>query len=185
MIEAGDLKKGVTLKLDGNLYRVTDTAYNKPGRGTASMRTTLLDIRSGQTSQRVFPASDRLDDIFVDIEEVEYLYNDGDMLHFMNTATYEQYEVAAELFGKETTYLKENMQLELKFYEGTAIDYQFPMTVVYKVTDGEMAVAGDSSGSVTKEVTTESGLKVRVPLFVNVGDNIKIDTRDGSYLTRV
>ncbi len=185
MIEAGDLKKGVTLKLDGNLYRVMDTAYNKPGRGTASMRATLLDIRTGQNSTRVFPASDRLDDIFVDIEAVEYLYNDGDTLHFMNTATYEQYEVLAELFGKEVSYLKENMQLELKFYEGTPIDYQFPMTVIYKVVDGEIAVAGDSSGSVTKKVTTESGLSVQVPLFVNIGDNIKVDTRDGSYLTRV
>ncbi len=185
MIEAGDLKKGVTLKLDGNLYRVMDTAYNKPGRGTASMRTTLMDIRTGQNSQRVFPSSERLDDIFVDIEEVEYLYKDGDMLHFMNTATYEQYEVAATLFNKEAAYLKENMQLELKFYEGAAIDYQFPTTVIYKIVDGEVAVAGDSSGSVTKKVTTESGLLVTVPLFVNVGDNIKVDTRDGSYLTRV
>ncbi len=185
MIEAGDLKKGITLKLDGNLYRVMDTAYNKPGRGTASMRTTLLDIRNGQNSQRVFSASDRLEDIFVDIEDVEFLYQDGDMLHFMNTATFEQYEVSRDLFAKEVSYLKENMQLELKFYEGMAIDYTFPTTVTYKVVDGENAVAGDSSGSVTKKVTTESGLTVQVPLFVNVGDNIKIDTRDGSYLTRV
>jgi len=185
MIEAGDLKKGVTVKMDGNLYRVMDTAYNKPGRGTASMRATLLDIRSGQTSNRVFPASDRLDDIFVDIVTVEYLYRDGDTLHFMNTGTFEQYEVPATLFGKDASYLKENMQLDLKFYDVEAIDYQFPTTVIYKVTDGEMAVAGDSSGSVTKKVTTESGLLVQVPLFVNIGDNIKIDTRDGSYLTRV
>jgi len=119
------------------------------------------------------------------VEEVEFLYTDGDTLHFMNTATYEQYEVARTLFGENTAYLKENMQLELKFYENTAIDYQLPMTVIYKIADAEIAVAGDSSGSVLKKVTTETGLVVAVPLFVNIGDNIKVDTRDGSYLTRV
>ena len=185
MIDAGDIKKGVTLKLNGRLYRVTDTNYHNPGRGAASMQATLLDIETSQTSKRIFTATDRLEDVFVDIEEVEYLYGDGDTLHFMNIATYEQYEVPRTLFGAEAAYLKENMQMELKFYEVRAIDYQFPMTVIYKVVDGEVAVAGDSSGSVTKKVTTESGLKVDVPLFVNVGDNIKVDTRDGSYLTRV
>ncbi len=185
MIEAGDLKRGITLKLDGNLYRVMDTTYNKPGRGTASMGATLMDIRTGQNSKRIFSAGERLDDIFVDTEEVEYLYADGDTLHFMNTATYEQYEVTRTLFGDNAAYLKENNQIELKFYEGNAIDYSLPMTMIYKVSDGEVAVAGDSSGSVTKLVTTDTGLKVRVPMFVNVGDNIKVDTRDGSYLTRV
>src|SRR5688500_9094566 len=107
MIEAGDLKRGVTLRLDGNLYRVTNTAYNKPGRGTASMRTTLLDIRTGQTQQRVFPANDRLDNIFVEAEDVEYLYGDADTLHFMNTQTYDQYETAVGLFGDDRLFLKE------------------------------------------------------------------------------
>ncbi len=185
MIDAGDLKRGVTLKLDKRLFRITDTNYHNPGRGAASMQATMLDIRTGLTSKRIFTASDRLEDIFVDIEEVEYLYGDGDTLHFMNTATFEQYEVARTLFADNATYLKENLVLELKFYEGEAIDYQLPMTVTYKVTDGEVAVAGDSSGSVTKKVTTESGLLVTVPLFVNIGDTIKVDTRDCTYLTRV
>jgi len=185
MIDAGDIKKGITLKLNGRLYRVTDTNYHNPGRGVASMQATLLDIASGQTTKRIFSANERIEDVFVDVEEVEFLYGDSDTLHFMNTTTFEQYEVPRALFGSEAPYLKENMQLELKFYDTQAIDYQFPMTVVYKVTDGEVAVAGDSSGSVTKKVTTETGLIVQVPLFVNVGDNIKVDTRDGSYLTRV
>lgn len=185
MIEAGDLKRGVTLKIDGRLLRVTDTDYNKPGRGTASMGTTLLDIRTGQTSKRIFSASDRLEDIYVDTEEVEYLYSDGDTLHFMNTSTYEQYEVPRSLFGDNSFFLKENLQIELKSYEGTAIDYSLPMTVTYKVKEADVAVAGDTSGAVTKICTTETGLKVKVPNFVNVGDTIKVDTRDGSYLTRV
>lgn len=185
MIEAGDLKRGITLKLDGKLYRVTDTDYNKPGRGTASMNTTLLDIRTGQTSKRIFSAAERLEDIFVDVEEVEFLYGDGDTLHFMNTTSYEQYEVPRTLFGENALFLKENMQIELKFYEGTPIDYQLPMTSTYKVVDGEVAVAGDSSGAVTKNVVLETGFNLRVPLFVNIGDTVKVDTRDGSYLTRV
>ena len=184
MIDGGSLKKGVTLKLNGRLYRVTDTNYHNPGRGAASMQATLLDIQTGQTSKRIFSASERLEDIFVEVEEVEFLYGDSDTLNFMNTTTYEQYEVQRTLFGADAPFLRENMQLELKFYDGQAIDYQLPMTVIYKVTDGEVAVAGDSSGSVTKKVTTETGLVVTVPLFVNVGDNIKGDTRDGSYLTR-
>lgn len=185
MIEAGDVKKGTTLKLDGTLYRVSDTVYNKPGRGTATMQLTLVDIRTGNNSKRIFNSADRLDDIFVDVEQVEYLYGDSETLHFMNTGNYEQYEVPRSLFAENALYLKENLGIELKMYEGTPIDYSLPMTVTYKVTDAEVAVAGDSSGAVTKNCVTETGLNVRVPLFVNVGDTIKVDTRDGSYLTRV
>jgi len=184
MIEAGDLKKGVTLRLDGNLYRVTGTVYNKPGRGTASMRTTLMNLESGQTSQRIFGIEEKLDNLFVENEEVQYLYRDGDFVHFMNKETYEQYEASVSLFGDDVLYLKENMDLELRIYEGRPIDYVLPTKVVYKVTDSEMAVAGDTAGSVTKKVTTETGLTVQTPLFINVGDSIEVDTRDGQYLGR-
>lgn len=184
MISAGDLKRGITLRLDGNLYRVTNTVYNKPGRGTASMRTTLMNLESGQTIQRVFGIEEKLDNLFVENEEVQYLYRDGDILHFMNKETYEQYEASASLFEDDVLYLKENMDLELRIYEGRPIDYQLPTKVVYKVTDAEMAVAGDTAGSVTKKVTTETGLTVQAPLFINVGDSIEVDTRDGQYLGR-
>jgi len=184
MIEAGDLKKGVTLRLDGNLYRVTGTVYNKPGRGTASMRTTLMNLESGQTLQRIFGIEEKLDNLFVENEEVQYLYRDGDFLHFMNKETYEQYESNISLFGDDALFLKENMDLELRIYEGRPIDYVLPTKVVYRVTDAEMAIAGDTAGSVTKKVTTETGLTVQVPLFVNVGDSIEVDTRDGQYLGR-
>src|SRR5215207_5199537 len=183
MIEAGDLKRGVTLRLDGNLYRVINTAYNKPGRGTASMRTTLLDIRSGHTQQRVFPAGDRLDNIFVEAEDVEFLYGD-ELLHFMNTQTYDQYDTSISLFGDDRLFLKEGMQLKLKIYEGNAIDYELPTTVAYKVVDSEVAVVGNTAGNVTKKVTIDSGASVTVPMFINVGDSIKVDTRDGSYISR-
>ena len=184
MIPGGDLKRGMTLRLDGNLYRVTNTVYNKPGRGTASMRTSLLDIRTGSTSTRIFGADERLDNVFVESEPVEFLYRDGDFLHFMNTNTYEQYESNVALFSEDALYLKENMALELRMYEGQAIDYVLPTTVVYKVVESEMAIAGDTAGSVTKKAKIESGREVQVPLFVNEGDSIKVDTRDGSYVGR-
>ena len=184
MIPGGDLKRGMTLRLDGNLYRVTNTAYNKPGRGTASMRTTLLDIRTGQTTTRIFSAEDRVDNVYVESEPVEFLYDDGDLLHFMNTNTYEQYETSKALFGDDALYLKENMPLDLKVYEGVPIDYVLPTTVIYKIVDSEMAIAGDTAGSVTKSATIESGREIQVPLFVKVGDSVKVDTRDGSYVGR-
>jgi elongation factor P len=184
MISAGDLRKGTTLRLDGNLYRVVNTAYNKPGRGTATMRTTLMDIRTGSTSQRVFPIEDRLDNIFVESETVELLYRDGEMFHFMNTASYEQYEVNTSLFGDDALYLRDGMNIELKVYEGSPIDYELPTTLTYTVAEAEAAVVGDTAGSVQKKVKTDTGLSVLVPIFVNEGDTIKVDTRDGSYLGR-
>jgi elongation factor P len=184
MIEAGDLKTGVTLKLDNNLYRVVKTAYNKPGRGKASMNTTLMDLRTGNTVQRVFGAEERLDNVFVEAEKVDYLYKDGSFLYFMNPETYEQYEASSELFGEDANYLKEGLQLELRMHEGLAIDYKLPTTAVYKVAEADVAIAGDTTGKVTKKCTTETGLVVQVPLFVNVGDMIEVDTRDGSYVGR-
>ena len=184
MIEAGDLKTGVTLKLDNNIYRVVKTAYNKPGRGKASMNTTLMDLRTGNTVQRAFGAEERLDNIFIEAEKVDYLYRDGNFLYFMNPESYEQYEATAELFGEEAHYLTEGLQIELRMYEGLAIDYKLPTTVTQKVADSDVAVAGDTSGKVMKKCTTETGLVVQVPLFVSVGDAIQVDTRDGSYVGR-
>jgi elongation factor P len=184
MISAGDLKKGVTLRLDNNLFRVTGTEYNKPGRGTASMKTTLMNLKSGQTVTKIFGIEEKLDNLFVDNEDVQFLYRDGDFLHFMNKETYEQYEASVTLFGDDALYLKENMDLELRIYENSPIDYVLPTKVTYTVADSEMAVAGDTAGSVTKKVTTETGLTVQTPLFINVGDSIEVDTRDGQYLGR-
>lgn len=184
MIIAGDLKRGTTLRVDGNLYRVVKTEYNKPGRGTASMRTTLMDIATGNTSMKIFGAEDKLDNVFVESEIVEYLYDDGEFLHFMNTSTYDQYEVSRSLFEDDALYLTEGMQLELRVYEGRAIDYVLPTHMTYEVTDAEAAVAGDTAGAVTKKVTIGGGKQITAPQFINTGDKIKVDTRDGSYLSR-
>ncbi|MCS7072436.1 MAG: elongation factor P [Anaerolinea sp.] len=185
MIVAGELKRGHTLKLDdGKLYRVIKTVYNKPGRGTATMQTTMVNIETGGQVTRIFGAEDKVDQVYVESEPVEYLYRDGDMLHFMNTQTYDQYEVHASLFEDDVLFLKEGMNLELRVYEGRPIDYTLPVSVTYKVIDAEAAVVGDTAGSVQKKVTIETGRSVQVPIFINVGDMIVVDTRDGSYVGR-
>lgn len=185
MIDVNDLRKGVTFTVDGNLYKVLDYLHNKPGRGNATIRTTLRDLRSGANIQRTFTSGDRVQDIEVDSDVMEYLYRDSDFLHFMNVETYDQHELRAELFGDDIKYLKENMQIKLMSYDGEIIDYELPTMVVYKVAESEVAVRGDTATGANKKVTTETGFKVTVPLFVAVGDSIQVDTRDGSYITRV
>jgi elongation factor P len=184
MIIAGDLKRGHTLKLDGNLYRVVNTVYAKPGRGTATMTVTLMDIATSNTKKQIFGAEEKLEDIYVEAEDVEFLYADGDILHFMNTSTYDQYESSSALFEEDVSYLKEGMALKLKFYDNRAIDYELPTKVVYTVAEAEVAVVGNTAGNVTKRVKTESGRSIVVPMFINEGDLIEVDTRDGSYLGR-
>lgn len=184
MIAAGDLKRGTVINLNGTLYRVNNTQYNNPGRGAASMRAQLMDIRTGNTQYRVFAADESLNNLYVEAEKVQYLYRDDENLHFMNMETYDQYEVPATLFGDDALYLKEEMELELKLNEGIAIDYTLPVTLTFKVVDAEVAIVGNTAGSVTKRVKTDTGLSVTVPNFVNIGDEIKVDSRDGSYLGR-
>lgn len=185
MIDVNDLRKGVTFTVDNNIYKVLEYSHNKPGRGNATIRTTLRDLRSGATIQRTFTSGDRVQDIRVDSDTVEYLYNDGEFLHFMDITTYDQHELRSDVFGDDVNYLKENMQLKLNSYEGEIIDYELPTTVEMKIVEAENAVAGDTATGANKKVITETGLQVTVPLFVNNGDTIRVDTRDGSYLTRV
>jgi elongation factor P len=162
-----------------------NTQYNNPGRGAASMRAQLMDIASSQTQYRVFSAEDSLDNVYVETEDVKFLYGDSDFLNFMNNETYDQYAVNRSLFGDDALYLREEMDLQLMTTDGsTVIDYVLPTTVTYSIVEAEVAVVGNTSGAVTKKVRTDTGLSVTVPNFVNEGDSIKVDTRDGSYVGR-
>ena len=184
MIPASDIRKGTVINLDGKKYRVTNTQYNNPGRGAASMRAQLMDISTLQTQYRVFSAEESLDNIYVETEDVKYLYGDSDILHFMNNETYDQYEVNRTLFGDEALYLKEDMDLQLMLDGAIVIDYQLPTTMSYTVAEAEIAIVGNTSGAVTKKVKTDTGLSVTVPNFISEGEQIKVDTRDGSYVGR-
>lgn len=185
MIDVNDLRKGVTFTLDGELYKVLEYSHNKPGRGNATIRTKLYNLRSGANIERTFQSGERVQDIRLDHHQVQYLYKDGDLYYFMDNQTYEQTPLSADTLGDNISYLKENLEVKLTFYDGQALDIELPAAVELKVVESEPGVKGDTATGANKLVTTETGLKVQVPLFVNVGDTIKVDTRTGSYLTRV
>jgi elongation factor P len=185
MIEVNNLRKGVTFELDSELYKVLDYHHIKVARGGATIRVKVRDLRSGATIEKTFNSGDRVQDIRLEKHEVQYLYSDGDLYHFMDTETYDQPVLSADLLGDAVNYLTDGMTLSLLTYEGEAIDVDLPVTVELEVVDAEPGFAGDTAQGATKEVTISTGLKVQTPLFVEVGDVIRIDTRDGSYLTRV
>lgn len=185
MIDVNELRKGVTFRHNGELYRVLEYSHHKPGRGNATIRTKVRNLRTGSTFELKFPSGDRVEDIRLDTSIVQYLYNDGELLHFMNIETYEQPEVPTNVFDDDVYYLVENMELKLSYFEGEVIGYELPTTVEHEISEAEPAVAGDTATGATKQVITSTGLRVQVPLFVEVGDVIRVDTRTGEYVTRV
>lgn len=185
MIDVNELRKGVTFELDGNLYKVLEYDHHKPGRGKATIRTKVRDLRKGNTLDMTFTSGDRVQDVRLDYHNVQYLYTDGDFYHFMDNETYEQPAIPAAVVGEAAPYLKEGMEVKLTFYGSEPLDIELPVTVDLKVTEAQAAVRGDTATGVTKKVTTETGLEVQVPAFVNAGDTIRVDTRSGQYVTRV
>jgi elongation factor P len=185
MIDVNALRKGVTFTMDGALYRVIEYQHHKPGRGKATIRTTLRDLRTGATIQRNFISGDRVEDVRVNRRAVQYLYTDGMLFHFMDTETYEQTALSAAVVGDQSPYLREGQEILLSSYDGEPLDLELPASVELEVTGSELAVAGDTATGAQKRVTLETGLSVQVPLFVKEGDTIRVDTRTGEYLTRV
>ncbi len=185
MIDVNNLRKGVTFEHDGNIWKVLEYSHNKPGRGKATIRVKTRNLRTGSTLEMTFNSGDRVQDIRLDHHNVQYLYNDGDFYHFMDLETYEQPALGADVLGDTTQYLKENLEVKLTFFEGEAIDIDLPTTIDVEVTQAEASVRGDTATGVTKKVVTETGLEVDVPAFVEVGDVIRVDTRGGTYVTRV
>ena len=185
MIDVNDLRKGVTFEFDSRLFKVLEYSHHKPGRGNATIKVKLVDLRSGTTLEKTFQSGERVQEARLEFHNVQYLYNDGHLYFFMDLETYEQPAVAAELLGDSAAFLTENLEVKLTFYEGKPLDVELPTTVDMDVVEGEMAVRGDTATGVTKKVKTQTGLEVQVPAFVNVGDRIRVDTRSGSYVTRV
>jgi len=185
MIDVNALRKGVTFTMDGELYKVIDYQHHKPGRGKAVIRTKVRNLRTGAIIEKNFISGDRVEDIRLDHRTVEYLYNDGDFYYFMDVETFEQFPLPEAVLEDVKPYLVENTELELSSYEGEPIDVELPITVDLKVIDAPPGFAGDTAQGATKEVTLETGLKIQVPLFINEGDVLRIDTRDGRYVTRV
>ena len=185
MIDVNDLRKGVTFEYDGQIYKVLEYSHNKPGRGNATIRTKLRNLKTGSTIDRTFQSGDRVQDIRLDHHQVTYLYRDGNLYYFMDTETYEQPALTAETLGDNVNYLKEGQAAKLTFYEDDAIEIELPTAVDLEIVESEAGVRGDTATGANKLVTTETGLKVQVPLFVKVGDTLSVDSRTGTYLTRV
>jgi elongation factor P len=185
MIDVNTLRKGITFVMDDKLYKVLDYEHHKPGRGNATIRIKARDMRSGTILEKTFPSGERIQDVRLDYHNVQYLYKDGSLFYFMDLDTYEQPAISADMLGDSTGYLKENLEVKLTFYEGEPIDIDLPTSVDLKVTHADVAVRGDTATGVTKKVTTETGLQVQAPNFVEVGDVIRVNTQNGTYVTRV
>jgi elongation factor P len=185
MIDVNDLRKGTTFELEGQLYRVLEYSHNKPGRGNATIRTKVRNIRTGSTFEKTFQSGDRVQDIRIESREMQYLYHDGTLYHFMDTQTYDQIALDAKLLDEVVNYLKDGMSVIVQDHNGEALGIDLPAAVELKVVQADIAVRGDTATGANKYVTVETGYRVQVPLFVNEGDTIKIDTRSGEYLTRV
>lgn len=185
MIDVNQLRRGVSFLQDDDIFKVLEYTHHKPGRGKATIRVTVRNMRTGTTRQMTFTSGDRVEDIRLEKYPFQYLYDDGRFYVFMNTGTYEQKLVAHPVMEDIVHYLRDNMIIELLLYEGEVIDYDLPKSMEFEIVKAEHAIAGDTATGATKEVITETGLKVRTPLFVQVGDKIRVNTDTGEYITRV
>jgi elongation factor P len=185
MIDVNELRKGVTFELDGNIFKVLEYDHHKPGRGKATIRVDVRDLRTGTRLKKKFNSGDTVQDIRLTYRNAKYMYNDGEMYHFMDIETYEQPALKAEVLGDSAKFLTDEMEVKLTFYNDEPLDIDMPTAVEQTVVQADPSVKGDTATSVTKAVTTDTGLEVFVPNFVNVGDTIRIDTRTGEYITRV
>ncbi len=184
MISTGELRKGVTIELDGKLYSILDYEHIKMGRGSAQVRMKLRDVRAGHTIERTFQAGERFPRARLERRTVQFLYEEDDLYYFMDQETYEQTPVSKDLLADALSYLKEQMTLDLLTYEGEAIGIELPLSLELEITETGPSFKGDTAQGGTKPATLETGLVVQVPLFLNVGARVKVDTRTGQYVER-
>lgn len=185
MIETGDLRKGITLEIDGTLYQVLEVQHIKIGRGTAQVKMKLRDVRAGHIVERTTMAGARFNRARVERQPAQYLYSEGNLHYFMNTETYDQLPMNRDALGDALDYLTENATCDLLTYGDEAIGVELPAAVELRVAETDPWVRGDTAQGGDKPAKLETGLTVRVPLFINVGDVVKVDTRSGEYLERV
>jgi elongation factor P len=184
VIDVNELRNGVTFELDGQLYRVIDYSHHKPGRGKATIRVKIRDFRSGSVVEKTFNSGDRVQDIRLDYRTSQYLYREDQLYTFMDTETYDQPTLNASILGDAIQFLTEGLEVKLTFHGAEPLEIELPSAVDLKVTEAETGVKGDTATGATKSVTTETGLKVSVPLFIEAGNVIRVDTRSGDYVTR-
>ena len=182
---AGEIRKGATFEFEGNVYKVVDFMHVKPGKGSAFVRTTLKNVITGKNLDRTFNPTEKLEDAQVDVAEMQYLYKDGDNYVFMDTTTYEQTELKEDQISDTLPYLKDNMLVKVLSYKGNIFGVEPPTFVELEVTYTEPGIKGSTATGTTKPATVETGAVINVPVFVNEGDTIRVDTRTGEYMERI
>ena len=185
MISAGDFRNGVTLEIEGNVYQILEFQHVKPGKGAAFVRTKLRNIINGGVVEKTFRPTEKFPAARIDRVDMQYLYSDGDLFHFMNVETYDQIALNQDDVGDALKFVKENEMVKICSHNGNVFAVEAPLFVELEITDTEPGFKGDTATGATKPATVETGAVVYVPLFVETGNKIKIDTRSGEYLSRV
>ncbi len=185
MINTNNLKKGIVLKLDdGVLYEVIEASHYKPGKGNAFVRAKLRNLTTGNVLDKRLRNGEKVEDVYIEKKIMQYLYEDGEGFVFMDTETYEQNPISAKVLGDNANYLKEGMEVSMRYYNDEIIGIELPAHIILKVDYTEPAVKGDTATNTTKPAKLETGYEIQVPLFVNIDDKIKVDTRTGEYIER-
>ena len=185
MISAGDFRNGITVEIEGNVFQIIEFQHVKPGKGAAFVRTKLKNIKNGGVVEKTFRPTEKFPPARIDRKDFQYLYADGDMFNFMDTETYEQIALNAEEVGDALKFVKENEMVKVCSHNGSVFAIEPPLFVELEITETEPGFKGDTATGANKPAIVETGAQVNVPLFVEIGDKIKIDTRTGEYLSRV
>ena len=184
MLSAGDFRNGSTFELDGNVVSIVEFQHVKPGKGAAFVRAKIKNVMSGAVNERTFNPSDKYQEAFIERREMQYLYNDGDLYYFMDNETFEQIPINSSVLGDNFKFVKENMVCKVLSYKGSVFGVEPPLFVELLVTQTDAGFKGDTATNATKPATLETGAEIKVPLFIEEGEKIRIDTRTGEYLER-
>ncbi len=185
MISAGEFRNGVTFEMDGSAYQIIEFQHVKPGKGAAFVRTKIKNVITGAVVERTFNPTDKFPPAFVERKEMQYLYNEGNLYYFMDNETYETIPIDGSVLGNNFKFAKENMEMKVMSFKGHVFGVELPYFVELTVTKTEPGVRGDTATNVTKNAVLETGAEIKVPMFVNEGDKVRIDTRTSEYMERV
>jgi elongation factor P len=184
MISAGDFRNGATFEMDGNVYSIIEFQHVKPGKGAAFVRTKIRNVISGAVVERTFNPNDKYPTAFIERKDMQYLYNDGDLFYFMDTESYEQIPISKSVLGDSFKFVSENMDCKILSYKGNVFGVEPPNFVELVITKTDPGFKGDTATNATKPAVLETGAEIKVPLFINEGEKIRIDTRTGEYMER-
>jgi len=184
-LSINEVKQGVTVLVEGDVYLVVETQHVKPGKGAAFVRAKMRNLKTGNMQEKTFRGDEKIDQAFIDERKLQYQYNSGNMYHFMDQENFEEVAIAEEALGEGKKFLKDNLEVLGYFYKGETLNVNLPNFIEFKITNSEPGIKGDTAKSGTKPAEIETGAIIQVPLFINPGDVIKVDTRTGSYVERI